>query len=93
MRKYKTVQVTVEQEVAEAILCDGCGVDIATIPRDHYFEVLTSHSNWGSSSIESTKERDFCSQECLHRDMQEYFKKPQWTENYDIECVRKPRKE
>lgn len=48
--------------------CDICGKEI-TGP---YFEVMTSHSEWGNDSIESIRLIDCCDSTCLHHAVDRY---------------------
>lgn len=56
--------------VANAIRrCDICGKEI-TGP---YFEVMSSHSEWGNDSIDSIRIIDCCGSACLHHTVDRYL--------------------
>ena len=56
--------------VADAVRrCDICGKEI-TGP---YFEVMSSHCEWGNDSIDSIRVIDCCDSTCLHHTVDQYL--------------------
>lgn len=88
MKKYETKEVTITKTVEKVIgiVCDECKNDI---PNKEYFEVTTSHNQWGNDSIDSVNELDICSLNCLTKNMNEYYKNGSHTYQYEIEQVRR----
>jgi hypothetical protein len=74
-------QRTISEKHVVGIACDACQKEIS----DAYFDVVTSHSDWGNDSIDSVENFDFCSLECLMPHMSAFFKKAGGTEQYEIE--------
>jgi hypothetical protein len=89
MKEYEIKEVVKKQEVLKKITCDNCDKDITETEMDYFYEVSTSHHKWGNDSIESFKEYDFCSYNCMLEHLFDYFKNAQETYKYEIEIVRK----
>jgi hypothetical protein len=79
-------KVSVIREFVKEIHCDTCKKEI-TKEMKLYFEVSTSHALWGNDSIDSIQDYDFCSYECLVKNMGQYFLQINETQNYDITIV------
>ena len=56
--------------VADAVRrCDICGKEII----GPYFEVMSSHCEWGNDSIDSIRVIDCCDSTCLHHAVDQYL--------------------
>lgn len=86
------VKEVVSYKVKECtgIECDICGKVIDGEPRGYkdddrvYYEVTTSHHDWGNDSIESIVHRDICP-DCLIGFVDRYFKEARGSEEIEIE--------
>ena len=90
MKRYKQETREVVSKTLESIECDRCGAIIGIKEarkgnyKAKYFHVVTYHNDWGNDSIDSTEFYDFCSYECLEKDLKKYYEKARGTEEYDI---------
>lgn len=71
--EVKTHTVTERVCVKQTIHCDVC--DGVIDDNAAYWELTTGHHDWGNDSIESIKDFDICSEECLRKKFDEYVKK------------------
>lgn len=85
MKEYEEKAVPVIKSVLVKITCDICDKEISE--EDNYYEVVTSHSDWGNDSHESLEEFDICSEECLKKQFDEYLDFKSNTKNIKIEKV------
>ena len=60
---------------------------IKKINSKDYYEVTTSHGDWGNDSWESLHIYDICSDECLSKMFDEYLKFKSNTKKLEIEKV------
>jgi hypothetical protein len=84
MKEFEKKEVIKIQKVLKSVKCDTCKCDINGTDLDHFYEVETSHSLWGNDSIESHKEFEFCSWECLTNHQGNYFAFADDTYEYHI---------
>ena len=60
--------------ICNKITCDICGKVIADANHEDYFyEVVTGHHDWGNDSVDSVKQFDICSDECLAKVFKDYI--------------------
>ena len=72
MRNCKMLPATIMKEQTIQIKCDVCGKTIK--PGQSFWDLSTSHSDWGNDSIDSHQEFDLCSEECVQKKLKDYFK-------------------
>ena len=72
MRNCKMLPATIMKEQIIQIKCDVCGKIIGS--GQSFWELTTSHSDWGNDSIDSRCGFDLCSQECVQTKLKDYFK-------------------
>lgn len=89
MRKHNKEKIIVEKDILIAIICDNCSEDIKNNEKDHFFEVMTSHSDWGNDSRDSIRHFDFCGPRCIAEHSAAYFEKANGSEEYNAERVEK----
>lgn len=94
MRKTQEKEVITIDEVEIAVICDVCQKeilneeDLKTARRtkhSYFYEVYTSHRDWGNDSGESLAFKDICSDECLLQFLQEYLKDESHTLHFEFE--------
>jgi hypothetical protein len=85
MKVYTENEVTKKVEVLKTIKCDSCERDINELDTAFYYEVTTHHNLWGNDSIDSFEHLEFCSYDCLLKDMSRYFSDADVTYAYEIE--------
>lgn len=99
MRDTEEQNITVRREVDVSIKCDECKKEIKNKDninlrdyhypyRDYhypYFEVTIHHHDWGNDSVDSFRDLDFCSLECMLAHMERYYKSAIGTECYDVQ--------
>lgn len=71
MKIYKKVSHIVSKEVCVDIYCDICNKKIDT--KDKFYEITTSHFDWGNDSIDSINNHDVCSNKCLFLFLADYY--------------------
>ena len=84
MKLYTEKQVLIKKYVLEKIKCDICKKDIED---ETYYEVTTSHNDWGNDSWESLHTADICSDECLSKMFNEYLELNSDTKKIEVEKV------
>ena len=84
MKLYTEKQVLIKKYVLEKIKCDICKKDIED---ETYYEVTTSHNDWGNDRWESLHTADICSDECLSNMFDEYLEFKSNTKKLEIEKV------
>ena len=84
MKIYTKKEVFIQEDVLEKIKCDICRKEIKD---EYYYEVTTSHNDWGNDSWESLHISDICSNECLSKMFDEYLKFKSNTKKLEIEKV------
>ena len=72
MRNCKMLPATIMKEQIIQIKCDVCGKTIK--PGQSFWDLSTSHSDWGNDSIDSHREFDLCSEECVRTKLKDYFR-------------------
>ena len=72
MRNCKMLPTTVMKEQIIQIECDVCGKIID--PGQSFWDLSTSHSDWGNDSIDSHREFDLCSEKCVQTKLKDYFR-------------------
>ena len=82
MKKHESKQVLKTEKILKSIICDTCKREVE---EGTYFEVTTSHGLWGNDSIDSYDYRDFCSYDCMKKDMDEHFESTEYSMKYSIE--------
>ena len=72
-RVFEEKEVTKMENVLieEKLICDICEKEIAK--GKGYYELATSHNDWGNDSFESSESFDVCSKECLTEKFNEYL--------------------
>ncbi len=63
--------------------------------RVKYYHVRTGHHDWGNDSIESLTYLDFCSLECVHKQLDKFYKEDEpdsYTAYFEIEAESTPEK-
>lgn len=90
---YKRITHTVISDLVYAKKCDICGKDIPPTKRSvppterfPFFEISTSHHDWGNDSIDSIEYMDACSPECAMKFAKEYLEKD-FTKNHSKEIT------
>lgn len=90
---YKQITHTVTSDLMYAKNCDVCGKDIPPTKRSYpryeqfpYFEIRTSHNDWGNDSVDSIEYIDACSPECAMKFAKEYLEKD-FTKNHSKEIT------
>ena len=84
MKLYTEKQVLIKKYVLEKIKCDICKKDIED---ETYYEVTTSHNEWGNDSWESLHTADICSDKCLSKMFNEYLELNSDTKKIEVEKV------
>lgn len=71
--KYETKTYTKTEKVlvSQKRYCDHCGAEITGA----YYDVRTGHFDWGNDSIDSVKNIDVCSKNCLCAVFSEYVER------------------
>ena len=85
VKKYIDKTVEVYESVLDKVICDTCNKEIES---GKYFEVTTGHHRWGNDSMESFKESDYCSKECLDVAYNKYYDEILETDYFNIEVVK-----
>ena len=84
MKKYIEKEIIKNEEILDKIICDVCKKEINS---KYYYEVTTSHGDWGNDSWESLHIYDICSDECLSNMFDEYLEFKSNTKKLEIEKV------
>lgn len=83
MRTYEKKEVIKNEKVLKTINCDTCNRNIKDTNGNYFFNVSILDDTWTN---ESTYEHlDFCSYNCLIKNMNEYFSKNKDIFSYEIE--------
>lgn len=69
-KEFEERTVTQKVCVKKTTICDVCGKEIT----GEYYNVTTSHNDWGCNSADSIECEDACSEECLRKLFDEYMK-------------------
>ncbi len=100
--ELREVEVTDHTE----IICDCCGKLIFPIQdnderkldfrgRAKYYHARSGHHDWGNDSIDSLEYLDFCSLECVHKQLDKFYKEDEPysdTAYFEIEAESTPEK-
>lgn len=68
-KEFEEKTVTQKVCVKKTTICDVCGKEIT----GEYYDVTTSHSDWGRDSVDSIEYKDACSVECLRKLFDKYI--------------------
>lgn len=68
-KEFEERTVTRKVCVKKTTICDVCGKKIT----GGYYDVTTSHSDWGRDSVDSLEYNDVCSEKCLRKLFDEYI--------------------
>jgi hypothetical protein len=79
MKTYETKKVVHEERVVVNTKCDICKKDI---PGTALYAVLTGHNDWGNDSVDSIRNDDVCSDECLRVAFQAYLDEEHHSSKY-----------
>jgi hypothetical protein len=80
LREYETKKV--EKKVLSKVTCDVCKKEIKK--GEEYYNVTTHHNDWGNDSVDSFKDFDICSDDCLKVKFVEFVKAQEETKHIDI---------
>ena len=83
MKIKETKIVNVEKPVVVSVKCDIC--DEVIKEGKYYYDVNTSHSDWGADSSDSFEQFHICSDKCLNKKFEEYIGNDSRTKKIDIE--------
>ena len=82
-KTYKSIRHVVTRAVCVGVECDICNKNIE--PEDYFYEIITSHSDWGYDSGDSVEDHDVCSNKCLFRFLSDYYK--DGVEDRNTKCI------
>lgn len=83
MRYYgKPKIIKNEERKCEYIRCDVCDKKIKN--REKYFEVTTSHNDWGNDSVDSIRYKDVCVN-CINKFVEDYLEEYKNSNTAEIE--------
>lgn len=83
MKIYEEKSIVETKRVLTKITCDICKKEIQL--RQNYYNVTTSHNDWGNDSHESIKYKEICSDECLKKEFDIYLQLESNTKSIEIE--------
>lgn len=69
MKEYKITEKITEIKSIVGIKCDICGKEIT----GKFWNLTTHHHDWGNDSIESYRDFDLCSRECINKALDDYI--------------------
>jgi len=93
MNLIETKKILTIRECVVGKKCDICGKEIPPTvksfgygkPLYDYYEVTTSHGDWGNDSVESYEHFDACSPNCADKLWKEYIRDSSGTAN--TKCI------
>ncbi len=81
-----TEEITHKKRIKIGVKCDVCGKNI----KGDFWNVITSHNDWGNDSCDSVERFDVCSRECIDKKIDEYMQncKHSYTQEFQLEQER-----